>query len=146
MSQEKGRAGRNSSAMPDKYSYELVLYFSLESFLFLFQQIMTPVEGIRTDIQYQKQQLKNLIDAAKLLTSHSSCFSMEFERILGNPQKQNDVLGKCNNCQNCKPGNKRMFPPIVKDNVIAMMLDLFVVGDVAMQLVLLDIVTYLLHL
>ena len=66
-SQEKGRAGRNSSAMPDKYSYELVLYFSLESFLFLFQQIMTPVEGVRTDIQYQKQQLTNLLDAAKLL-------------------------------------------------------------------------------
>ena len=68
MSQEKGSAGHhNSSAMPDKYSYELVLYFSLESFLFLFQQIMTPVEGVRTDIQYQKQQLTNLLDAAKLL-------------------------------------------------------------------------------
>ena len=35
MSQEKGSAGHhNSSATPDKYSYEL--YFSLESFLFLF--------------------------------------------------------------------------------------------------------------
>ena len=127
MSQEKGHAGRNSTASPDnKCSYDL--FFSLESFLFLYKQIMMPVEGItRINKEYQTQQLSNLMKAVELLSSHNKCFSLEFETILGNPNQTDNALPFCGHCQNCK-GTKMIFPAIVKDAVIIIMLNLFVGG------------------
>ena len=66
--------------------------------------------------------------AVELLSSHNKCFSLEFEKILGNPDNANDLLlSFCKNCQNCN-SRKVIFPGIVKDDVIIIMLNLFVGG------------------
>jgi len=130
--QEKGRAGRNNTATSEFYSYDL--FYSLESFILAFERIMKNPQTDDTvvDTEYQKQEIKELMQSAKLLLESRTCVNITFELMLGNPDSNEDQhLEPCGDCQVCL--NTCTFQSINKEKTTALLLDLFVVGENRME-------------
>ena len=123
--QEKGRAGRRPGALPTDFNY--IVCVSLESFLFLFKRILNPEEEVN-DESYRLRQINDLLQVAKLLTSKEKCYSAELESIMGNPSMSNANLPNCGNCPSCR--NEKLFPPIYREGVVKVIMELFCFSSV----------------
>lgn len=93
------RAGRTPDAKPEHYAYKLII--SIESFIALYQRIYK-LETQTINPTYKKQQFNDLIESAQFLTSANECFSIKFEKLLGNPYGPQQTLEKCMHCPSCK--------------------------------------------
>ena len=124
--QEKGRAGRRPGALPKDFSYHVCI--SLESFLFLFKRILNLSEEVN-DESYRLRQVQDLIEVAKIMTSKvGTCYSCAFEILMGNPSSTDIPNIRCGNCPSCR--NEKLFPPINREGVVEVIMDLFVFSSV----------------
>ena len=125
LAQEKGRAGRRDDASPEFFSYNLCISF--ESFIHLFKRIEDPTEEFIDDA-YRRHQCNDLFGVAKLLMCPVECFSIAFERVLGNPFNPVIVLpNPCGYCPFCC--GERIVLPISRKGAKHILFELFVDGD-----------------
>ena len=95
--QERGHAGRGPGASPKNYYYKLC--FSLEMFLYLFKRIINPTGNVLCP-EYSKHQLIDLMYVASLLAP-KRCYTVDMDRIFGNPDAETGLVEACGACTNC---------------------------------------------
>ena len=99
--QECGRAGRVQFQQPLKYSYNV--WFSLESFLYLYERAMDP-NNTNIDPTFSKDEVDGLFEVGRLLVLQDRCFYLAIENHLGNPSIviDNTRQTPCRICPFCR--------------------------------------------
>ena len=69
--QEKGRAGRRPIADPSNFGY--TLYFSIESYLYIFERTMNPKEKF-IDESYRQAVINDALEVAQMFSVHRKCY------------------------------------------------------------------------
>ena len=80
--QEMGRAGRAAIRNPLMYSY--TVYYSMETFVYLFERIMDPANDMIDD-SYRAEEVKSLFHVGRMLVYQNQCFYIAIEMHIGNP-------------------------------------------------------------
>ena len=142
IAQERGRAGRRPDASPDDYSYNI--YFSLESFFYVFKRIHDTNNEVLDD-EYRKEQEYDLFEVAKLLASQNNCYYISFEQCLGNPSTcEHSTSSPCGMCGLCRPNNipcghcptclgTEIFPMLNKEGVKLVLFHIFIDSDTSIK-------------
>ena len=119
--QEKGRAGR--IAVPDPSSYAYHLYYSLESYVYIFERTMNP-DANYIDESYRNEILDDALEVAKMFSIRNKCYYILLEEQLGNPDNVSTVAADCGFCPFCR--KERIFPSISKSGTAKVIFDVFI--------------------
>ena len=120
--QEKGRAGR--IAVPDPSSYAYNIYYSIESYVYIFERTMNPEEKY-IDESYRQDILDDALEVAKMFSIRNKCYYILLEEKLGNPELTNATpSANCGFCPFCR--NERIFPAISKSGTTKVIFDVFI--------------------
>lgn len=122
--QEKGRAGRRPIADPSNFGY--TLYFSIESYLYIFERTMNPKEKF-IDESYRQAVINDALEVAQMFSVHRKCYYVALEEMLGNPyleiDRSNDALPPCAICPFCR--KEKLFPIINRPGTERVLFDIF---------------------
>ena len=120
--QERGRAGRRPGASPQTDFYTITI--SLESIVILLHRIFgsTAHKG-----KYQTNLLKDLDNVLASLVIPKACLNSKFAWEASKPYKnRGDLPPQCNDaCSYCVGDYKKMFPPVIKEGVCLVLMDLY---------------------
>jgi len=121
--QEIGRAGRVLPPNPAIYAYHL--FFSIESFIYIYERSMNPDEEI-IDNDFRQEQVDNLFEMARILILNTSCYYIAIEDLFGNPYVIDTVpfhRQPCGMCPYCR--NELVVPPVRKIGIEKVLFDIF---------------------
>ena len=123
--QESGRAGRQ--AVLDAENNIYTVYYSIETFLYIYERAMDPDEHCIDD-GYRQVEVSDAIEVAKLLLLEKECYHIQIERYFCNPetlhQTANVVLRCGSLCPFCR-GEQHFVPAINREGLTIVLFDLF---------------------
>ena len=121
--QECGRAGRVAEPSPQTNFY--TVYYSIESFIYLYERAMNPEEEC-LDKTYRIEEVQDALDIASLMVLQKECLYVEIERHLANPLTIGQVnhTVRCSYCPFCNNESK-VVPSLNREGVTTVFVNIF---------------------
>ena len=122
--QEMGRAGR--VAVPNPLLYGYTVFYSMESFVYLFERIMDPANNV-IDSSYRDEEVSSLFQVGRMLVYQNECFYMTIEKHIGNPEIPHGRIEACGICPVCRDDlkDRRVVPIVDRTGLSVVLFHLF---------------------